>query len=174
MRMERQPEGKPFGPLPDPYFDHLVEANHTFAEQIRTADQKAAYVFTFLLALLVWSADARHAFSLSAYPAMTPHGAAISAVFALAVLCALIGAITTIIPRNAEGGTSLYWGAWPAAGNRLAEARKTGDPAFLYDEYFRNAGTLAGIARSKYRRVAFTLWSLVLGVLGYGLLLATM
>ena len=35
-----------------------------FADHIRTADQKAAYIFTFILALVVWSAETRRSFSL--------------------------------------------------------------------------------------------------------------
>ena len=50
--------------MADPFLQHLTEANRIFADQIKTADQKAAYVFTFLLAMLVWSSETRRAFAV--------------------------------------------------------------------------------------------------------------
>ena len=41
--------------MSDRHLVHLVEANRVFADQIKTADQKAAYIFTFVLALVVWA-----------------------------------------------------------------------------------------------------------------------
>lgn len=44
---------------------HLSIVNKIFTEQVKTADQKAAYIFSFLTAILIfWSADLKRGFSL--------------------------------------------------------------------------------------------------------------
>jgi hypothetical protein len=159
--------------MTDPFFEHLVEVNKVFAEQIRAADQKAAYVFTFLLAMLVWSSEARRAFSFGHYRELPPHGAIISAVLVTAIMTALISAVIAVLPRSANGGTILFFGAWPAAGKRLDEARAAVEPEFLYAEYRRNAETLAAIARTKYRIVRLSFFAILVTVIAYGLMLAT-
>jgi hypothetical protein len=73
--MSREAARKAIVPLVSPagtsstYVDSTVidcvkTINQTFHDQIRTADQKVAYVFTFLVAILIfWSRDFKKGFA---------------------------------------------------------------------------------------------------------------
>ena len=54
------------------YFDHIKKINDIFYDQIKISDQKAAYIFTFMLAFLVSSSEVRAVFSLARYTGGTP------------------------------------------------------------------------------------------------------
>ena len=157
--------------MSDPHLQHLTEANRIFADQIKTADQKAAYVFTFLLAMLVWSTETRRAFSAAHLAEARPLALAISLVLCLSILTALGAAILVVMPRTGSGRSLFYWGAWPEAGERLRAARDAKNDTFLFDEYLQNTRTLATIASSKYRTVALALRALFCAVIAYALLL---
>lgn len=158
----------------DPFFDHLVEVNRIFTDQIKTADQKAAYVFTFLLAMLVWSSEARHSFSISGYVGRPWEIAAVSFVLSLSIITALVAAVLVVLPRAGRGRSFLYWGAWPNAGRQLVEARGTAEPEYLFAEYLENTKTLAEIARIKYRIVRVAFLALLCTVVSYALLLMSL
>ncbi|HEV7435658.1 MAG TPA: hypothetical protein VGO22_12415, partial [Pseudorhizobium sp.] len=49
------------------YFAHVKKVNDIFYDQIKISDQKAAYIFTFLLAFLVSSSDGRDVFAPARY-----------------------------------------------------------------------------------------------------------
>lgn len=49
------------------YFDHIQKVNDIFYDQIKMSDQKAAYIFTFLLAFLISSTEGRGVFTLQQY-----------------------------------------------------------------------------------------------------------
>lgn len=156
----------------DPFWDHLKKVNDVFYDQIKTADQKAAYLFTFMVAFLLASAEGRDIFSIAAYRQATPQQALIGAVMALAVLFTMFSAIAVVLPRRLARGTSLFWGAWPAQGKRLLSARREGDTGFLFDEYAGNVENLATIARRKFRLVNMAFRGLMVWVACYVLLLA--
>ncbi len=158
--------------MSDLYLQHLTEANRIFADQIKTADQKAAYVFTFLLAMLVWSSETRRAFSWDHLLASSPPVMAISVALALSIVTALVAAVLVIAPRSRPGRSLFFWGAWPGAGDRLAAARTAGDPEFLFEEYLGNTRALAAICQSKYRTVSIALRAVLCTILAYLLLLA--
>ena len=158
--------------MADPFLQHLTEANRIFADQIKTADQKAAYVFTFLLAMLVWSSETRRAFNWTSLVHAPPLTLAVSVVLSAAVVTALVSAVLVVAPRSRPGRSLFFWGAWPAAGDRLVAARAAEDEAFLFDEYLENTRTLAAICRSKYRTVTVALRALLCTVVAYALLLA--
>lgn len=142
-----------------------------FADQIKTADQKAAYIFTFLLALIFWSDETREAFSIAHLRGLGPVVAALSLVLAASVAIAIASAILAILPRSRPGRTIFYWGAWPQAGERLAEARKAEDAEFLFAEYVQNTQTLASICKSKYRMVNLALRAILCAFAAYLILL---
>jgi hypothetical protein len=157
--------------MTDSYLQHLTEANRIFADQIKVADQKAAYVFTFLLAMLVWSSETRRAFNwmhLAEVPLLT---LAVSIALVVSVIIALISAILVVLPRSRPGRSLLFWGAWPEAGDRLVAARLSDDNDFIFDEYLQNTRTLAMICRAKFQTVAISLRALVCAVVAYTLLL---
>lgn len=156
----------------DPFWEHLKKVNDVFYDQIKTADQKAAYLFTFMVAFLLASAEGRDIFSISAYRDASLPQAVIGGVMALAVLFTMYSAIAVVLPRRLAKGTSLFWGAWPAQGNRLLSARKQGDLGFLFDEYASNVQNLAMIARRKFRLVNMAFRGLMVWLACYVLLLA--
>lgn len=154
--------------MADPYLQHLTEANKIFADQIKAADQKAAYVFTFLLAMLVWSSETRRAFNWEHLAAATQ---IVSVVLSLSILTSLVSAVLVVAPRSRPGRSLFFWGAWPTAGERLIAARRSEDDEFLFAEYMENARTLAAICQSKYRTVAIALRALLCTVVAYAILL---
>lgn len=156
----------------DPYWEHLKKVNDVFYDQIKTADQKAAYLFTFMVAFLLASAEGRDIFSLPTYRTASPLQAAITAVMGMAVLLTLFSALGVVLPRKLAKGTSLFWGAWPEQGHRMLSARVNGDAAFLFDEYARNVENLATLARRKFRLVGLAFRGLMVWLACYVLLLA--
>jgi hypothetical protein len=156
---------------PKHYLDHLKKINDVFYDQIKTADQKAAYIFTFMLAFLITSAEGRGVFNWRLYGSGDLVAVIVSGVLALAVVATVVSAILVVLPRVRSEGTSLYWGGW--ANNRTAfiEASRTGDPDYLMREYLGNVDNLSAIARSKFRFVGLAFRSLVVTVLAYCLLL---
>ena len=157
--------------MADLHFQHLTEANRIFADQIKTADQKAAYVFTFLLAMLVWSSETRRAFNWTHLSDATSLTLIVSLALSLSIVTALVSAVLVVAPRSRPGRSLFFWGAWPEAGERLIVARESDDENFLFQEYFDNTRTLALICRSKYRMVGIALRALLAAVIAYALLL---
>jgi hypothetical protein len=155
--------------LPDNHLQHLAEANRVFADQIKIADQKAAYIFTFLLALMVWSAETRKAFSWHRLQEAGPVVTLTSLLLATAIIIALFTAICVVLPRSRAGRTVLFWGAWPEAGDRLVIARRAGDEDFLFQDLLVNTRTLAAIAAAKYRMVYVAFRALLVTVAAYAL-----
>lgn len=151
------PEPPPAG---DPFWEHLKTVNDVFYDQVKTADQKAAYLFTFMVAFLLASAEGRDIFALDAY-----RGASLSQAL-------VMGVMAVVLPRNLAKGTSLFWGAWPEHGHRLLSARQDGDMGFLFTEYARNVENLAMIARRKFRLVGLAFRGLMVLLACYVLLLA--
>ncbi|MCV0395621.1 MAG: DUF5706 domain-containing protein [Rhizobiaceae bacterium] len=154
------------------YLDHLTKVNDVFYDQIRIADQKAAYLFTFMLAFLVTSADGRGVFTSQRYMTDPWPLAAASAILGLAVLTTLFSAIMVVLPRRAAKGTSLYWGSWAESRERFLEANRTGDPDFLTREYLGNVDNLSAIARRKFRFVGIAFRGLLTAIGAYVALLA--
>jgi hypothetical protein len=153
----------------DNHLKHLAEANSTFAEQIKIADQKAAYIFTFMLALTVSSAEARKAFSWQRLTEASPLVAFSSLLLVAAIIVTLVTAICVVLPRSRPGRTVLFWGAWPAAGERLIAARAAGDEDFLIQDLLQNTTTLSAIAAAKYRLISIAFRALLITVAAYAL-----
>lgn len=149
------------------YLDHLKKVNDVFYDQIKIADQKAAYLFTFMLAFLVTSADGRGVFNPTRYLADPWPLAIVSAIMAVAVMTTLISAIMVVLPRRAANGTSLYWGAWSENRARFLEANASGDPEFLTREYLGNVDNLSAIARGKFFFVGIAFRGLLVAVVAY-------
>jgi hypothetical protein len=173
MRLKRL-DGAAELPMADPYLQHLTEANKIFADQIKAADQKAAYVFTFLLAMLVWSSETRRAFNWEHLTESSPATLIVSVVLSLSIITSLVSAVLVVAPRSRPGRSLFFWGAWPAAGERLVAARQSEDEGFLFAEYMENTRTLAAICQSKYRTVAVALRALLCTVIAYAILLLSL
>lgn len=154
------------------YLDHLKKINDVFYDQIRIADQKAAYIFTFMIAFLISSAEGRQIFRLERYQSGEPIVIALSALVGIAVLVSLVSAILVVLPRHVTASTSLYWGGWAANRAGFMRAKEGGDQAYLFNEYLTNVDTLSEINSSKYRYVGLAFRGLMATVVGYVLLLA--
>lgn len=155
------------------YVDHLKKVNDIFYDQIKIADQKAAYIFTFLLAFIVTSPDGRAAYSLKRYLSGDPVLTLLSAMLAISLLVAILSAIMVVMPRSrAATGTSLYWGTWRVNRERFTAARAHGDGDYLFDEYLGNVENLSLINRDKYRFVSYAMRGLIAAVIAYVLILA--
>ncbi|WP_075214473.1 Pycsar system effector family protein [Mongoliimonas terrestris] len=157
----------------DDYFDHLKEVNRTFYDQVRGADQKAAYIFTFMLALLIWSSEAREVFTVHRYVGAPPLVIGLSAIAAVSLLTAAMAAILVVMPRRRAGGSSLFWGNWDAVAGPLKEAEARGDLGFLKEEYRTNITHLSAICRTKYRLVGLAFRALAVTLVAHFALLAT-
>ncbi len=157
--------------LDQEYIKHLIKVNDIFYDQISTADQKAAFIFTFMIAFLISSTEGKQVFSLARYQSGEPVAIILSGFMALAVLVSVIAAILVVLPRHVKTSTSLYWAGWSSNRKKIAAAYEGKDEAFLFNEYLTNADTLAIIARAKYRYVWVAFRGLMVSVIGYVLLL---
>lgn len=154
------------------FLDHLKKINDTFYDQVRIADQKAAYIFTFMVAFLVTSAEGRAVFDPVRYTTGNFISMGLSGVLALSVAVSLIAAILVVLPRNGASGTSLYWNAWPANRAVFLGALEAEEPGYLFNQYLGNVDALSAINRAKYRYVAWAFRALMVTVIAYCLVLA--
>jgi hypothetical protein len=155
------------------YFDHIKKVNDIFYDQIKISDQKAAYIFTFMLAFLVTSSEGREVFTWGRYTQGTPQGILFSGVLAVASVVSVLSAILVVLPRHVNSSTSLFWGAWPKHRDDFREAAARRDTAYLFGQYMENADILSVIARGKYRCVTYAFRGLMVTVVAYVLLLVT-
>lgn len=155
------------------HFNHVKKINDVFYDQVKSADQKAAYIFTFMLAFLMWSAEGQGVFNLARYTAAHPLFGILSAFLAVSVVFTILCAILVVLPRRVDRGTSLFWGAWSAQRDRLVDANETGDMAYLFRQYMENADAMAQLAINKYRMVRFAFRGLLTTVVAYVALLLT-
>jgi hypothetical protein len=155
------------------YFDHIKKINDIFYDQIKISDQKAAYIFTFMLAFLVTSSEVREAFTWGRYVDRTPQGILFSGLLAIASVFSILSAIMVVLPRHVNTSTSLFWGAWTKHRDSLREAAVRRDEGYLFQQYVENADVLSTIARSKYRCVTYAFRGLMVTVVAYVLLLVT-
>lgn len=153
------------------YLEHLKKINDVFYDQIKIADQKAAYIFTIMVAFMITSADGRGVFRFDRYFGGDPLLMAVSAVLALAFIVSLCSAILVVLPRRLKSSTSLFWGGWIVHRAAFMEAAKHGDPDYLMREYLGNIDNLALIAASKYRYVGLSFRALLVAVVAYAALL---
>src|SRR5262249_9049151 len=136
------------------YLVHLEKINSVYYDQIKIADQKAAFIFTFMLAFLVSSAEGSSVFKMQRYMGDNWPLMISSAFLAGAVAISLVSAILVVLPRHRAKSTSLYWGGWKANREMFIAAHDARDPNYLFNEYLSNVDNLAMINRSKYRHVS--------------------
>ncbi len=153
------------------YFDHVRKINDVFYDQIVISDQKAAYIFTFMLAFLVSSSEGKEVFTWGRYVHGTPQAMIFSAFLALSSLASMLCAIMVVLPHQVKKSTSLFWGTWSSHRTLLEEAAHRADREYLFRQYLDNADVLSIIARRKYRFVTYAFRALMVTVIAYVLLL---
>ncbi len=159
------------GVVTEEYINHIRKVNDIFYDQIKISDQKAAYIFTFMLAFLVSSAEGRGVFTLSRYTDGAWPAALCSAALAIGSVWSILSAIMVVLPRRADKSTSLFWGTWPMHRPIFEQAAQRSDVSYLFFEYLDNADVLSLIARQKYKCVSYAFRGLVFTVISYVLLL---
>jgi hypothetical protein len=159
------------GEITEEYINHVRKINDVFYDQIKISDQKAAYIFTFMLAFLVSSAEGKGVFSLVRYLNAPIAAAIFSGLLAAASVYSIFCAILVVLPRRAAKSTSLFWGTWPEHRSVFEEAAQRSDVSYLFHQYLDNADVLSLIARQKYRFVTLAFRGLVCSVVAYVLLL---
>ena len=156
---------------PKQYLVHLERMNSVYSDQIKIADQKAAFIFSFMLAFLVSSAEGSSVFRIERYHSGSWALIVLSAIMAVSVAFSLVNAILVVLPRHRGKASSLYWGGWPANRDLFIAAHEARDPDYLFNEYLNNVDNLALINRAKYRHVGHSFRGLVVAVLAYLLML---
>ncbi|WP_112803703.1 MULTISPECIES: Pycsar system effector family protein [unclassified Neorhizobium] len=159
------------GEVTEEYFNHVRKINDVYYDQIKISDQKAAYIFTFMLAFLVSSAEGRSVFNLTRYMQGEWAEIILSAALALASVFSILSAILVVLPRRVEKSTSLFWGTWPNHRPLFEQAAQRSDVGYLFNEYLDNADVLSLIATQKYKFVSYAFRGLMFTVLAYVLLL---
>lgn len=149
------------------HLDHVIKINDAFHEQIKSSDQKAAYIFTIMLAFLATTADRNASLSVGQLTQSLNIGVAEQVCFALASIVAFVGAIMVVIPRHIAKSTSLYWRGWKQHREVLRQAALTGDRGYIFEQYIENADVLALIAGKKSRWVGVAFRGLLLAALAY-------
>lgn len=154
------------------YFDHVKKVNDTFYDQVKAADQKAAYVFTFLLAFMISSTEGRGVFRFSQYQSADVLTIIASASLAASLVYSMVSALLVVLPRvRLTSATSLFWGTWHVNQQEVQAAHDRMDQEFLFNEYMENATNLSLIAKAKYRYVGRAFKALIVAVLSYVALL---
>ena len=159
------------GEVTEEYFNHVRKINDIYYDQIKISDQKAAYIFTFMLAFLVSSTEGRNVFNVTRYMTGNWTEIILSAALALASVLSIIFAILVVLPRHINKSTSLFWGTWPQHRPIFESAAERSDVGYLFKEYLDNADVLSLIARQKYKFVAYAFRGLMFTVLAYVVLL---
>lgn len=163
-RPGQTPANDPVSPVA---FNYLMDVNRGFGDQLRGADQKAAYIFTFLIAFLVYSEGTRRAFAWTLYAQSFGFKQALSVLLTASLTIALVAAVATVLPRRAAGRSLMFWGAWPKAGHDLHAARHGIWPDVLFEDAMINANTLAELCSRKYRCVQIAFQALLATILAY-------
>jgi hypothetical protein len=150
------PAGTPPSYVDSTTIDFLKTIHQTFHDQLKTADQKAAYIFTFLVAILIfWSADIKKGFGGLALSDLISLHWFLTFCFAGALCFTIACAALVILPRARPSEVALFWGAWPGAGDKVRNIPEFMASHFVVNAYIENADNLAAICRHKYRYVGF-------------------
>jgi hypothetical protein len=128
--------------------------NQTFYDQVKTADQKAGYICTFLTILFAYSKDQGNVLLFLNQPASWSPAWLLSLVFAAAACFSIACTVLVILPRTRSGGSTLFWGAW--SDPQVNAEKLTGEISddFIKAEYLHNIKNLAHICQAKYRFVS--------------------
>jgi hypothetical protein len=155
------------------HVEHLRNVNHIFLDQVKIADQKAAYVWSFLIAIIIFAShDIQRGFMWIHSPQDISLRWLFSLLFTAALLFTIVSATLIVLPRVHPSQVSLFWGAWPAAGERLRNLPPEDLTRFVADEYLQNIGTLATICRNKFKFVGYAQLGLIATVVFHILNLA--
>ena len=92
--------------------------------------------------------------------------------FTVAVCFTIISAVLVVAPHMLSSASTLFWGSWPAAADRLKKTPPDQAADLIIGDYIENIQNLAAICKYKYRYVGFAYRGLVATILLYMGLLA--
>lgn len=159
------------GDINQEYFNHVKKINDIFYDQVKSSDQKAAYIFTFMLAFLISSSEGRSVFSWARYAEENVLSIIFSGLMAISSIIVILSAIIVVLPRQVGITTTMFWGTWPKHRLLFEQAAARADAKYLFHQYLENADALSMIARKKYRFVGIAFRGLIVTVVSYVLLL---
>jgi hypothetical protein len=135
-------------------FDLLRAQHQTLYDQVKTADQKAGYICTFLTILLAVSKGQGNVLVFLNTPPSWSLIWILSLAFAAAAAFSVICTALVVLPRVTATATSFYWGYWTnGEGLKMERLLQDDLDEFVMSEYLRDIQNLARIAQAKYRYV---------------------
>ncbi|MFD1703258.1 Pycsar system effector family protein [Methylopila henanensis] len=147
---------------------YLQKINDVFYDQLKVADQKATYIMTIIVFLLVWSPDVRKLFFWRGHAVELSAASLLSLALVAALLTALASALAVVTPRRRRGGAALFWGAWPDVRPEVERITAAADRAAIAASYADNAQNLAALCRLKYRFVTLAFGALIVALAAHG------
>jgi len=149
-------------------FDLLRALHQNFYDQIKTADQKAGFVCTFLTILLAVSREQGNVLLFLTSPPSWRVSWILSLVFAASAGFSVACTAMVILPRTAPAGRSyLYWGSWTGGGIKAEQLMDEKLDDFIMTEYLKDINNLALICRAKYKFVNLAFRGTALTILSY-------
>jgi Pycsar effector protein len=147
--------------------EYMRVLNQTFYDQVKTADQKAGYICTFLTILFAYSKDRGQLLIFLNGPASFSTTWFLSLGFVLAACFAIVCTALVVVPRSKAGGSTLYWGAW-VDGAAIEQKLSSGLPdEFIISEYLTNIRNLAAICQIKYKYVGLAFRGAAIAIVCY-------
>ena len=147
--------------------EYMRILNQTFYDQVKTADQKAGYLCTFLTILFAYSKDRGQILIFLTTPPEWSIPWILSLVFVLAACFAIVCTALVIVPRTKPGGSTLYWGSWSEPASLMQKLSSGIPDEFIISEYLTNITNLAYICQVKYKYVGWAFRGAAIAVLCY-------
>jgi hypothetical protein len=137
-------------------FDLLRSLHQTFHDQVKTADQKAGYICTFLTILFAYSKEQGNVLHFLNAPPSLSISWIISIIFAASASLSIVFTLMVVLPRKTKGeASSFYWGVWsgPGKGLTLDRLMQKDLDDFVLSQYLLDIQNLARICQAKYKYV---------------------
>jgi hypothetical protein len=134
--------------------EFLRTLNQTFYDQVKTADQKAGYICTFLTILFAYSKDQGNVLLFLNRSPSWSVAWVLSLIFAATACFSIVCTVLVILPRTRSGGSSLFWGTWADPQVHVDRLAADFPDEFIKLEYLNNIKNLAHICQAKYRFVS--------------------
>ena len=134
-------------------FDLLRALHQTFYDQVKTADQKAGFICTFLTILFAYSKEQGNVLLFLTQPPSWSVGWLASLIFAGVASFSIVCTFLVILPRTTGAPSSFFWGGWTTSGITLDRLLQKDLDEFVLKEYLTDIQNLARICQAKYKYV---------------------
>src|SRR2546423_511777 len=147
--------------------DYLRTMNQTFYDQVKTADQKAGYICTFLTILFAYSKDQGNVLTFLKEPPSFSAAWILSVGFAAAACFSIACTALVVLPRVRTGGSALFWGTWINPDLQQDKFSSGIPDELIISEYLTNVRNLAYICQAKYKFVGLAFRGAAAAILFY-------